>query len=70
MRAPLTSVLLSLNDCQTLLHALRIATEDGSIFNDDDEDLSEIMKTRLDRLQGKLARATRRLKRKAPHGEA
>jgi len=70
MRAPLTSVLLSLNDCETLLNALRIAVEDGSIFHDDDEEITAIMQTRIERLRGKLARATRRLKRKAPHGEA
>ena len=67
MRAPLTSVLLSLNDCETLQKAMSIATKDGSIYDDDDEDIAKVMQTRLDRLNGKLARAIRRLKRKEPH---
>jgi len=69
MRAPLTSVLLTLNDVALLRGALEVAIENGSIYAgtvDDDE--AKIVGVRVMRVKGKLARAERRLRRKEPHG--
>jgi len=68
MRAPLTSVLLSLNDVHMLRLALRTAVDDGSIHAgaiEDDE--IKAIDVKVARVDGKLARAQRRLRRKEPH---
>jgi hypothetical protein len=69
MRAPLTSVLLTLNDVHMLRLALRTAVDDGSIHAGAIEaDEIKAIDVKVARVDGKLARAERRLKRKIRNG--